>query len=178
MRFDYIRDVSKDEFIAVLEQNEHEAEQFKDRDETAWRIIEHHKRSDGQLYTLINLHEDGLDNLILPHHHHAGFPSVGKNGDYFWNVVERYRAIVNRPAQDNQECVDKIRKLINTEVWMTSMTFVSNDPDFAVKGHYDRREGEYLYGTGFHRLVAFGVWMKMNDQYPPLEMFYCKVPLK
>ena len=48
--------VSNAEFITLLERNEREAERFKDKDDTAWKIIEWHRQNNGQTYQLIYLH--------------------------------------------------------------------------------------------------------------------------
>jgi hypothetical protein len=176
--FEKIQEVPKDEFIAVLEQNEREAERFKTRDDTAWKIIDFHRQNSYQTYKLIKLRREGFDRLVMPHHTHDadGFPSIGGDGADFWEVVEKYLVEKARPLQQGQECWGKVHELVRLKTWEANPTFVSNDPDFAVKSHYKRRPGEYLYAGGFHRLVAYGVWMKETNQYPPLTLYYCEVP--
>ena len=167
--------VFKAEFIALLEQNEREAEHYKKRDDTAWKIIELHRQNNRQTYQLIYLHKAGFDRLVMPYHTHDtdGFPSIGTDGADFWEVVEKFLIEKIRPLQDGQTCWNKVRTLVERKTWETSPSFVSNNPYFAVKDHYKRRDGEWFYGGGFHRLAAYGVWMKETNQYPPQKHYYC-----
>ena len=170
--------VSKDDFIAVLEENERDAETFKCPDKTAGEIIKHHEHDAGQTYKLIRLHVEHLDNLILPGHKHVadGPLWVSMTGQPFWDIIEKYLP-KNAPA--NSKCVSKVRDLIARRAWETRKTFVSNDPAFAVnEGHYTdyHASGEWLFGTGYHRLAAYGLWMKECGQDTPLEVYYCEAP--
>jgi hypothetical protein len=51
--------------------------------------------------------------------------------------------------------------------------FVCNDKEMAHPNHYDNTHGEHkIYmGNGFHRFVAYGLWISQNG-FQPLELYY------
>src|SRR5690349_6887553 len=101
--------VSKDEFIAILERNEHEAEGFKEKDPTAWNIIEFHRKNHRQTYKLINLRVEGFNRLVVPYHIHDNFCFAPSDGGNFWQVIEIYVNALNNPSMKDHVCVDKVR---------------------------------------------------------------------
>jgi len=174
---DKLREVSKDEFINNLLENEVDARTRKGEDPVADNIIKWHEEHDNQSYWFVQLSRQDFEYVVIPHHTHDsnGFPSVGVEGEPLWHVVGKYTNGIERPDVPGQHCAAKVRGMINGKVWISRISFVANHPDYAVRGHYKDSGRSFFYGGGYHRLVACGVWMKEADEYPPLELYFCEV---
>ncbi len=133
------------------------------------------------------LTDTGLDNLILPHHaaaHESGREpdrEVKSGGQGFHIVIENYR----KNYIPNQRFPESTKKIASQQyhffaaedsLLRADFLFVSNDKELAHKEHYDTSHGEnkIYIGNGFHRFVAYGLWISQNG-FKPLEVYYVEL---
>ena len=133
----------------------------------------------------------GKKNLILPHHateiEHGKDPNmaVKTGGEKFHKVTEDY---INNyiPNKRFPNCVKKIQDSKSrfpdndNALLKAKFLFVCNHKDYAHPNeemvHYDTTheengENKIYMGNGFHRFVAYGLWISENG-FKPLELYY------
>ncbi len=172
-----LKEISRDEFLAARLSQECEKDS---PDKVAICTLLNHLTQQGQKYYRATLTKDGIHNLIIAHHKHGEDLMVSEGGQPLADIVGKYAA-----EEPHNECWQKVagmKEIIAQEVQKTGgifpesmMPFVSDVPDLAVKGegHYREYGPEHLYIGGYHRFVAYCLWVKEND-FQPLRLYYCE----
>jgi hypothetical protein len=168
-------------FLNKYETRINEREKPDDFEKDVFREL---KEADYLICYSTNLNKNGIDNLILPHHATESLPDrqVKVGGDTFHKVISNYHEDYI-PNSKFPICVKKIQEQQshffgeNDPVLKADFLFVSNDREFAHPNHYDNSHGEnkIFMGNGFHRLVAYGLWVRQNG-FRPLEVYYIENP--
>ena len=131
------------------------------------------------------LNRKGIENLILPHHgveienNKSPDRPVKLGGDKFSNVIEAY---INNYVPNGRfpKGTDKIQgqksRFFNNldPVLKADFLCVCNQREYAHPGdHYDGTHGnnKIYICNGFHRFVAYGLWISKNG-FKPLEVYY------
>lgn len=173
-------DINKSEFILKYQNHlgtdTHENKLFKFHDEAK-----------GLKYFKGYLNQQGFDNLVLPHHdveHESGRNpdrSVETGGKYFNKVIDDY--ISNYiPNNRFSDCHNKAFEQKNCffklsdKILRADFLFVTNNKSIAhltddYNSYYP--ETSIFIGNGFHRMIAFGLFICENG-FRPLEVFYVK----
>jgi hypothetical protein len=147
----------------------------------AIQTLLNHIKHKGQHYYVANLTEEGYEHLFIAYHVHDT-TIVSRSGEPLNTIAVKY---VGDKQAEFRECMQKVQSIknaIDTEFRQTGQFFqelkmplVSDCPDLAVSGHYEKRDDpKSLYVGGYHRFVAYGVWVLENG-FQPLRLFYCEV---
>jgi len=139
------------------------------------------------------LGEESLKHIILPHHTHGPLEhgrepdrptKVG--GESLIKVASDFRERFI-PANRFSPCAEKILGQkqrddffnILDSVFEADFLLVSNHPEYAhPRGVYDDHGTGKLYvGNGYHRFIAYRLWILENNSFKPLRVHYVELPL-
>jgi len=139
------------------------------------------------------LREESLASIVLPHHTHSPLEHgrkpdrPTKPGGESLDKVARDFGDHFIPENRFPSCSQKIQELkqrndffsISDSVFEADFLFVSNHPEYAhPKGVYDDHGTGKLYiGNGYHRFIAYRLWILENDSFKPLRVHYVELPL-
>jgi hypothetical protein len=184
--FDGLQPIEKSEFLTKFD------EHIKKRpkiDSTEKQIFQTLQDSASLSYYLGTLNEKGIENLILPHHAVELEPGrdpdrpVKLGGDQFYNVIRNYieNYIPNSrfPKGTKKLLEQKSRFFNDNSILKADFLFVCNQKEYAhPENHYDDSHGQnkIYIGNGFHRFVAYGLWISQNG-FKPLELYYVEQPI-
>ncbi|MHB0977709.1 MAG: hypothetical protein ACYC1U_11075 [Candidatus Aquicultorales bacterium] len=132
------------------------------------RMIPFHEASNDVSYWNGQLLPGAFDALLIAYHTHDGI-TVSEEGEPFWSVVGRFDDLIAKGS--GNQCIEKVRNLerSHSEAWESGnmdFLFFSDDPDLAHLGHFKNRNatsGHLFMGCGFHRLIAYGLWLRTNN---------------
>jgi hypothetical protein len=140
------------------------------------------------------LKEEGLKHIILPHHTHSPLEH-GREPD---RPTKLGGECLDKVASDFGErfipenrfmpCSEKIQALRQREdffnasdsVFKADFLFVCNRWEYAhPRGdeYRDHGEGKLYIGNGYHRFIAYRLWILENKLFKPLQLHYVELPL-
>lgn len=180
--FDDLQPIEKSESLEEFDKH------IKNRpkiDCTEKQILRELEDCDSLIYYLGALNEKGLENLVLPHNAFEVEPGrkpdrpVKVGGDRFCNVVRAYIEdyIPNsRFPEGTRKILEQKRSFFNDDnsILEADFLFVCDQREYAHPGsHYDDSHGpnRIYIGNGFHRFVAYGLWISENG-FKPLKSYY------
>ena len=181
--FDGLRKVEKSEFLSQFHMHLENRQKLDPTEEQIFKRLETFES-----LTCFSgvLNETGKCNLILPHHSVELEPNrnpdrpVKVGGQELQTVIRDYIECYI-PNSRFPKCVGKIYAQQsrffrdNDSILKAGFLFVSNCKEYAHPGddHYNNDHGEnkIYIGNGFHRFIAYGLWITQNG-FKPLEVYY------
>ena len=180
--FNDLRPIRKSEFFSKFDEH---ISKRKKPDEMEKIVFQDLKDNSSFLTFYIGmLNEMGIENLILPHHsaEDDGLKdpdrTVKEGGEKICTVIEDYnnKFIPNKRFPKGTDKIQKQKsRFFNNDNSILKADFlaVCNQREWAHRGHYDITHGnsKIYICNGFHRLVAYGLWICENG-FKPLELYY------
>ncbi|MEQ9285561.1 MAG: hypothetical protein RIG77_01555 [Cyclobacteriaceae bacterium] len=176
--FDQLKQVPKQEFIENFHLQETDSKRRKQPDGFSLdRIPEHERESHN--YFKGRLNQRGIDNLILPSHIHPDRTNVvDSSGQPFNDVIHRFS---NEFTFENSPCAKKAHAQLShffdksKAVQEAEFIYLCNNFNVSHPKQYSLKWTNKLFiGGGFHRLIAYGLFIEQNG-FSPLKVYYCEV---
>ncbi len=150
-------------------------------------LFEFHNKQIGLQYFRGFLNEQGIENLVLPHHAVELEPGrspdrpVKTGGELFNTIIQDYITNFipnNRFVNCFTKATEQGKKFFNQNdgLLRADFIFVTNDKKIAhLNADYNSTYPSncIFIGNGFHRMIAYGLFINSNG-FKPLEVHYVK----
>lgn len=138
------------------------------------RMKLHLKQDTNFTYRLIQIEENDLNQIVLPHHIHEPV-NIPTKGMYLNEFMVRYGDQILNHKCDNC-CSQRIKFLLNRlDQFPSELSFIKGNfmyvtdiPDLGVKGHYTLPG---IYAGSFHQFAAYAIWIHKNGFKPLVSYF-------
>jgi len=176
--FNDLNEVSIQEFIENFHLQETDPERREYPDGFSLDRIPEHKDSNHKYFKGI-LNEQGISLLVLPSHMHPNKTYiVESSGELFQEVIKKFIDILSK---ENSPCFkkanDQSKYFFNKLKPYQEAEFIYLCNNFNIshpKQYSEKWINKLFIGGGFHRLVAYGLFINRHG-FSPLKVYYCEV---
>ena len=188
--FNNLQDIESNEYFERFKAHIYDRNPFDDTELQIFNTL--NNNSNSLTFLIGSLNEEGVQNLNLPHRqkedeNDPGDPPVKLGGNAFYEVVRQYdeEFIPNRRfPKGTCKILSQNHCFFDKEDTVLKADFLSicnerelahpepDDPTLP-RVHYDDSHGDnkIYINNGFHRLVAYGLWILKNG-FRPLEVYF------